>query len=547
MKRLFTYIYLLAALLAGFAAKAQNTLGLLLFDEEQIFDGYNLIYPNHQSDIFLLDNCGEIVHTWSDVNDGRPGVVAQLLPNGDLLRCSTNGDDINNAFGTGGAGGVLEILSWEGEIKWKRVIADSIYRQHHEAMVMPNGNVLLIAWQRHFVEDIVENGFDTISNSQRELWSDSVMEIDVEKDSVIWQWNSWDHLVQDYDSTKLNFGLVEESLYKIDINYQEFSAGRQDFMHCNSIDYNQELDQILLSNRNYNELWIIDHSITTEQARGSQGDLLYRWGNNAAFGQGESQNRFIFYQHNAQWVDGFVPDDNPYYGAISFYNNFIDLNLSLGHIIKPVWDSNSSIYLQSSDGFFPNDFFAEFSHPDTLKNYSTAASSLQILPNGNALMHAGRQGRAFELNPLGEPVWEYLVPLRFGEPAEQGQEIVLSHNFTFQLNRYPVNYSAFEGKDLSPKGYLELNANEDFCTIYTSSNSGINLEIRDFNIFPNPASAYITIQSLKAISFELLDSSGRLIREIEVNSGNMEMYIGNLDSGIYFLKSAEHFKKVVIL
>jgi hypothetical protein len=56
--------------------------------------------------------------------------------------------------------------------------------------------------------------------------------------------------------------------------------------HMNSIDYNPTFDQIAMSVRGNSEVWIIDHSTTTAQAKGHTGgkygkggDLLYRYGN----------------------------------------------------------------------------------------------------------------------------------------------------------------------------------------------------------------------------------------------------------------------------
>ena len=50
---------------------------------------------------------------------------------------------------------------------------------------------------------------------------------------------------------------------------------RSDLFHTNAIAYNADLDQIALSVRQYNEIWIIDHSTTSEEAAGSSGG---RWG-----------------------------------------------------------------------------------------------------------------------------------------------------------------------------------------------------------------------------------------------------------------------------
>jgi len=58
--------------------------------------------------------------------------------------------------------------------------------------------------------------------------------------------------------------------------------------HMNSIDYNADLDQVMLSVRGSSELWVIDHSTTTAEAAshsggnsGMGGDLMYRWGSNS--------------------------------------------------------------------------------------------------------------------------------------------------------------------------------------------------------------------------------------------------------------------------
>src|SRR5690606_34374153 len=58
-----------------------------------------------------------------------------------------------------------------------------------------------------------------------------------------------------------------------------------DLYHINSIKYNSELDQIAFSSPSLNEIFIIDHSTTTQESAGHRGgrwgkggDFLYRWG-----------------------------------------------------------------------------------------------------------------------------------------------------------------------------------------------------------------------------------------------------------------------------
>ena len=68
--------------------------------------------------------------------------------------------------------------------------------------------------------------------------------------------------------------------------YRQGPQVEVDWLHTNGIDYNAEYDLIVLSVPRMNELWVIDHSTTTEEALGSTGgrwgkggDLLWRWGN----------------------------------------------------------------------------------------------------------------------------------------------------------------------------------------------------------------------------------------------------------------------------
>lgn len=105
---------------------------------------------------------------------------------------------------------------------------------------------------------------------------------------VVWEWHLWDHLIQDFDKEKANYGDVAAHPERVDTNYNVVAGQRanSDWTHSNAVDYNADLDEVLISLRNFSEIWIIDHRTTTAEAvghmggrRGSGGDLLYRWGN----------------------------------------------------------------------------------------------------------------------------------------------------------------------------------------------------------------------------------------------------------------------------
>ena len=51
-----------------------------------------------------------------------------------------------------------------------------------------------------------------------------------------------------------------------------------------------------------NEIFLIDHSISAEDARGPAGDILWRWGNPANYHCGGPEARRLGGQHNAHFV-----------------------------------------------------------------------------------------------------------------------------------------------------------------------------------------------------------------------------------------------------
>lgn len=557
LSKLSTLLILLVTYVISFA-QAQNTIGVLDIDHERVADGYTLIYPNNQSTVYLIDNCGQLIHQWDDANEGRPGTAAYLRPDGLLVRCKTDASLSGTTFGAGGAGGVIELLDWDGDIVSQYLLANDSVRQHHQIDIMDNGNILLIAWERKGLEEIVSNGFDTITNRQREIWSDYILEIEPLTGNTIWEWHTWDHLIQDHDDTKANFGVIAEHPNRININYHDFSFDRDDWMHSNAISYNPIRDQIAISVRNFGEIWVIDHSTTIAEAQTAQGgnsgqggDVLFRWGNDAAFGAGDVLNQKLFYQHDVSWLTKPEHQTSPYFGDLLCYNNFISLGISRGQVISPTWSNESQSYQKSNTGYLPEDFAKTISHPVVSKNYSTAASSIQLLPNGNYLMCAARQGRIFELTEEHMPVWEYLVPLKSGFAAPQGFELALSDNFTVRAQKYPIDYPAFADKDLAPKGYIETDPNEDFCDIlddteelYTPDSSMI--------LATNPCSdcKLLTNSTLRNQQILVYNSSAQLVYTSNIDGSQKEIHLPSRDwaAGVYFIKehhSAQFIKMIV--
>ena len=171
---------------------------------------------------------------------------------------------------------------------------------HHDIEVLPNGNILILAAEVKTASEAISNG-SSINDSR---YSEMIIELNPNTNQVVWEWHAWDHLVQDIDSNLLNYGTISSSPNKININYGDGSD--PDWLHANSIDYNEELDQIISLIFLLSENLIIDHSTTTLEAStssggnsGQGGDILYRWGNPQAYNQGDSLDQVFEYQHDA--------------------------------------------------------------------------------------------------------------------------------------------------------------------------------------------------------------------------------------------------------
>ena len=236
------------------------------------------------------------------------------------------------------------------------------------------------------------------------LWSEKIIEIQPDLvnggGTIVWEWNVWDHLIQDHDSSKNNFGVVANNPQLIDINYTT-NPNDRDWLHFNSIDYNPTLDQIILSVQRWSEIWIIDHSTTTLEASGATGgnsgkggDLLYRWGNPQTYDQGTANDQKLFKQHDANWIDPNYPDGDKIMIFNNLGGNLGGTNYSTVNIINPPVDGNGH-YLYLGGAFVPINFDWTYQAPVPTDFFSSILSGARRLPNGNTLICEGQKGRFF--------------------------------------------------------------------------------------------------------------------------------------------------------
>ena len=453
----------------------QKTVGVTSSIKSEISPGYNLFFSHRQSSTYLVDNDGEVVNTWVDGDNFNPGNSVYLLESGLLVRCKR--PDGRIVWG-GGEGGTVDIVDWDGTVLSSFTLNNDQFRLHHDVAPMPSGNILMIAWERISETDAIASGRDPEIITQGAVFSEKILEWDPTSNSIVWEWRAWDHLVQDKFPNLPNFGIVNQSKERINVNYDTHNA-HPDWLHINSIAYNVALDQIVLSVPYFDEFWIIDHSTSTEEAKessggnaGKGGDLVYRWGNPHAYQAEANLPQQLFFQHDVHWKNPNAVLGDSDFGKILLFNNRMPEGTSVGNLIQTIDPSTSDYFIDDTEAS-QTGILKTYSHPTSANiAVSSGLSSVQALPNGNTLMFAGRNGYGYELNPRGEIVWEYRIPLKSGQPVPQGTILGTNDNITFRLNRYPTDFAAFEGRDLTPKGLLEEVIQSPVPTIEFNSASG---------------------------------------------------------------------------
>lgn len=436
-----------------------QTVGLI-FQSAGAASGYVLFTPQAYGHIYLVDRNGELVHSWPNAGSTNGGYY--LMPNGDIVQ----GVNINNTwFPVPGRGGRFQRRDWDDNVVWQFDYSDSTHCPHHDIAVLRNGNILAIVFDHEDTTEAIAAGRNPAYLPDGELFPDSIIEFQpVGSDSavIVWEWHLWDHLVQDFDGTKANYGVVEDHPELVDVNYLGGGTGGHDWTHANAVDYNETLDEVVLSVNLFSEWWIIDHSTTTAEAaghtggtHGKGGDLLYRWGNPAAYRRGTVADQHDYRQHNVHWI----PEGLPGAGRIMIYNNgngrpVANPYSSFEEIITPVDPTGGYGEPALGQPWGPDTaaVILTATPPDSI--YSPFTSGAHRLANGNTMVCEGNSGTFWELTPSGTTVWKYVCPANISGPIVQNT--IPTGNGCFRCTKLAPGYPAFQGRDLTPQGVIEL-------------------------------------------------------------------------------------------
>lgn len=440
--------------------------------EAGVAPGYVLYGPVASASTYLVDNRGRVVHEWKGSYAGGGGY---LLPDGHLLRGGRDPEALG--FRQGGVQGILQLVSWEGEVVWEWKLSEPTRILHHDIEPLPDGHLLALVWELTSKQESIALGRRPETAPESGLNFERVIEIAPRPPrgaEIVWEWRLTDHLVQDHDPALPHYGAPAEHPGRFDVNAltapaisAEELAQLQalgyvpddatpadldaDFLHANSIDHHPGLDQIAISVPQLGEVWIIDHAPGTEEARGPLGDLLYRWGHPAVHGRGADSPQQLFFQHDARWI----PPGFPGAGSLMIFNNGRERPegpWSSVDVIAPPLGADGRYALEPGRPYAPARPGWSWRLPP--ERFAPFISGAEPQPNGNILVCSGPDGVLLEVTREGRIVWEFRNPfqgdlkLADGSPPQPGLDQL--PYAVFRASRIPPDHPGLAGRDLAP-------------------------------------------------------------------------------------------------
>ena len=448
------------------------------WDQANAYNGYTLFAGAGKS--YLIDMEGQVVHSWN------MGTNPRLLENGDLLDATK--DDPS------GFGGFQE-MDWDGKVVWSYTETRKDYHPHHDFLRIYNPKLkayttLYIANKDLTNEQCIAAGCDPKNAPYNGTQMDTVVEVDM-KGNIVWEWSFFDHVIQDVDPAKSNYVGAGKTIAdypgRLNLNLPGHPVSK-DWLHCNSLDYNQELDQIVI-NSVQGEFYVIDHGGTfvpddsqasIAKSAGTAGDFIYRFGDPARYEQGDppsildnwttstTGDKQIGGSHNIQWIQPGLPGaghflvfNNSQYlfertpqSSIVEINGYLDANKKdTGSYVNP---PISGYYKLESDKdthktprLISNQVVWMYRSKSNQAFFSHIGGSAQRLPNGNTLICSDTEGHFFEVTADGTLVWEYINPVTRNGILTVMPDSLPMTNSVFRAYRYTADYKGLVGKTLT--------------------------------------------------------------------------------------------------
>ncbi len=502
-------VFVIALVIIQLQIHAQEGIAL---NTPEALRGYALV-ENFSSN-YLVDNCGKVVHEWSNVSD--TDLHAKLLPTGNLMYIRNN---------------TIYETRWDGSHEVVIQNFDNNLEFVYEVIKLPNGNYLSLGRRGLNFSGFQDLGYPT--NLGNPSVVDVVIELDKDSGEIVWEWNISDHVIQERDSTLPNYGKLSENPGKLNMDaISDYDWEFYESFMINGMDYNPELDQIALSVRKIGEVCLIDHSTTTEEAKGSTGgvhgkggDIIYRWGNPQNYDQGTASDRTLYFQHNPNWIL-----HGEHKGKMICYNNRLSTpwpTYSSAPIFDPVKDADGFYVKNENEAFMPILPELKYDQVSTgTEFYSGYTSAAKYLSNGTLMITEGVNGRIMEVDVDGSLLWEYIVP---------------DVGYVFRTEKYALDYPAFDGQNFVAGETIEFPPSSYDCTDFATDVKDLpdGEKMISLSYVDDFQTARIVSNSNVAYTYKVYDANGKLLinnnNPVIENTIDLNQWV----SGIYYFQAID--------
>ena len=403
----------------------------VVYNEDLVEQGYYLFQPVGASNTYLLSTEGAVVYKWPG---DKAYFMAYLREDGVLARIYR--PDVGTGWNLGGQQGFVEFVDETSTVLNSYSVSSFERTLHHDIAFLPNGNYLTTVWNRISDVQAIEWGRNLAFLPDGEMYMDQIQEVDP-SGAVVWEWNSWDHLVQDFDASKANFGNVQANPQLWDMN----AVVHPNVHHFNGINYDPVRDLILVSSRANSEVYVIDHSTTMAEAatssggnQGMGGDIVYRWGNPQQWDNGTEADRKLFMQHDAN------PVMNSTSNGLEFtvFNNVFGTDISaVQRVVLPLDASGMLLDRSQLATNSPSD--ASYTYSSTAIYSSRVSGAMSLSPTSLAITN----GVPARISEVDESVG-VILELDVSDAAD----LFKARKYTSTFPGLPSNLAVLPAEDL---------------------------------------------------------------------------------------------------
>ena len=140
---------------------------------------------------YLVSKTGQIIQKWEF--DAKLGNDLELFNDGSIMGLFKP-EQVSFSFG--GYGGILKKYDSNGNLIFEYELNSATELLHHDFEVLPNGNILLMVWEKFSGQDAKSMGYD----NDGEIYLEKIIELNPTNKRIVWEWRSADHLIQDFNS-----------------------------------------------------------------------------------------------------------------------------------------------------------------------------------------------------------------------------------------------------------------------------------------------------------------------------------------------------------